>query len=105
MAALVTGARAASAGVVRRPGPGGSLMIVEASHAVPLVQLAITARGGSSTDPHKREGLTNLAAELARRGAGARTREQIDAALDELGATMEVTTDADSVRFEGQVLA
>jgi zinc protease len=80
-------------------------MIVESNHAVPLVQIAIAARGGSSTDPHKREGLSNLAAELARRGAGARTREQIDAALDELGATLEVETDADTVRFEGQVLA
>jgi len=111
MAALMTGARNAAAAAapassaVRRAGPAGSLVIVEPSHGVPLVQVAVTARGGSSTDPHKHEGLTNLAAEVARRGAGERTREQIDGALDELGATLEVQTDADSVRFEGQVLA
>jgi zinc protease len=107
MAALVSATRHASGMTtpVRRPGPAGSLMMVEANHAVPLVQIAVAARGGFATDPHKRDGLTNLAAELARRGAGARTREQLDAALDELGANLDVTTDADSVRFEGQVLA
>jgi zinc protease len=91
--------------VARRPGPAGSLLLVEANHATPLVHLVVAARGGSSTDPHKRDGLTHLAAELARRGAGKRTRAQIDSALDELGATLEVDTDPDSVRFVGQVLA
>jgi zinc protease len=91
--------------VARQPGPAGSLMIVETNHAVPLVYVVLAARGGSSTDPHHRDGLTNLAAELARRGAGSRTRAQIDEALDALGATLDVETDPDSVRFVGQVLA
>ena len=90
--------------VVRRPGPAGSLMIVETNHAVPLVYVTVTARGGYSTDPYRHDGLTNLGAELARRGAGNRSREQLDAALDALGATLEVETDADSVRLVGQVL-
>jgi zinc protease len=91
--------------VVRQSGPAGSLMIVETNHAVPLVYVVLAARGGSSTDPHHRDGLTNLAAELARRGAGSRTRAQLDEALDALGATLDVETDPDSVRFVGQVLA
>jgi len=102
-------ARAAAAAsrppVVRQPGPAGSLMIVETNHAIPLVYVIVAARGGSSTDPHHRDGLTNLAAELARRGAGSRTRAQLDEAIDALGATLEVETDPDSVRFVGQVLA
>jgi zinc protease len=107
MAALTATARdgAGVTAAVRRPGPAGSLMIVESNHAIPLVQIVVAARGGFASDPHRHEGLTNLAAELARRGAGKRTREKIDAALDELGATLEVHTDNDSVRFEGQVLA
>jgi zinc protease len=96
---------AVAVAVVRRAGPAGSLMIVESNHAVPLVHVAVAARGGFASDPRRLDGLTNLAAELARRGAGKRAREQMDAALDELGATLEVTTDADSVRFEGHVLA
>ena len=42
---------------------------------------------------------------MARRGAGGKTREELDAALDALGATLEVETDPDSTRFEGEVLA
>jgi len=106
---MTPSARAAEAAsrpsVVRQAGPAGSLMIVETNHAIPLVYVVVAARGGSSTDPHHRDGLTNLAAELARRGAGGRTRAQIDEALDALGATLDVETDPDSVRFVGQVLA
>jgi predicted Zn-dependent peptidase len=91
--------------VVRRPGPAGSLLIVEPNHTVPLVHVVIASRAGSASDPRHREGLMNLAAEWARRGAGGRTREATDTALDELGATLEVTTGADSTRLEGEVLA
>jgi zinc protease len=90
---------------VRRPGPAGSLTLVETNHAIPLVYVVVATRGGFASDPHRRDGLTNLAAELARRGAGRRRRAQIDSALDELGATLEVETDPDSVRLVGQVLA
>jgi len=34
--------------------------MVETNHALPLVYVVVAARGGSSTDPHKRDGLTNL---------------------------------------------
>jgi zinc protease len=99
-----TGATAAPP-VVRRAGPAGSLLIVESNHTVPLVRVVVAARDGSAADPRHREGLTNLAAEMARRGAGGRTREEVDAALDALGATLEVRTEPDSTRFEGEVLA
>ena len=46
-----------------------------------------------------------MAAEWARRGAGGKSREELDAALDALGATLDVSTFADSTRFEGEVLA
>jgi zinc protease len=111
-AALVVGAGparmatpAAGTGAARRPGPGGSLVIVESNHSVPLVHVVIASRVGSAEDPRHREGLTNLAAEWARHGAGGRTRAQLDEALDALGATLEVHTEPDSTRFEGEVLA
>jgi zinc protease len=68
------------------------------------VHVVIASRSGSAADPRHREGLTNLAAEWARRGAGGKSREQIDDALDALGATLEVATLPDSTRFEGEVL-
>jgi zinc protease len=111
-AALVVGAGparvaapAAGSGAARRPGPGGSLVMVESNHSVPLVHVVIATRAGSAEDPRHREGLTNLAAEWARHGAGGRTRAQLDEALDALGATLEVHTEPDSTRLEGEVLA
>jgi zinc protease len=94
-----------AAAPVRRPGPAGSTLIVESNHTVPLVHVVIASRSGSASDPRHREGLTNLAAEWARRGAGGKSREEIDTALDALGATLDVSTFVDSTRFEGEVLA
>lgn len=94
-----------SGGVVRRAGPSGSLILIESQRAVPLVHVSIASRSGSAADPRRREGLTNLVAEWARRGAGGRSRAELDDALDALGATLEVKTEPDSTRFEGMVLA
>jgi zinc protease len=107
MHATINPAAPAAAGaptVVRRSGPAGSLLIVESNRSIPLVRVVVAARSGSASDPRHREGLTNLAAEMARRGAGGRSREELDAALDALGATLEAQTEADSTRFEGDVL-
>ena len=103
--AAEVGARAASPAVTRAPGPGGSLVIVESNRTVPLVHLVVASRSGSAADPRHREGLTNLAAEMAIRGAGGKTREELDGALDALGATLEIETQPDETRFEGEVLA
>jgi zinc protease len=104
--AVVAGAAGvAGTGVVRRPGPAGSLLIVESNRSVPLVHVLVASRSGSAADPRHREGLTNLAAEWARRGAGGRSREETDVALDRLGATLEVETTPEATNFGGQVLA
>jgi zinc protease len=91
--------------VTRAAGPGGSLLIVESNRTVPLVHVVFASRSGSGSDPRHREGLTNLAAEMALRGAGGKTREELDAAFDALGATFEAHTEIDQTRFEGEVLA
>src|SRR6266540_4780119 len=95
---------AVAAGATRRAGPAGSTLILESNRTVPLVRVIIASRSGSAADPRHREGLTNMAAEWARRGAGGRSREATDAAIDALGATLEVTTEPDSTRFEAEVL-
>ena len=101
--ALVAAPLGARAG--RSQGPAGSLLLVEENHAVPLVHVVVAARTGSAADPRDKDGLANLAGELARRGAAKKSRAEIDTALDALGADLEVRTDPDSLRFEGQVLA
>ena len=104
MAGLGT-ARAAPATPDRRGGPSGSLVVVESNQTLPLVRVVVAVRSGSASDPHKKDGLANLTGEVARRGAARQSREKIDARLDALGATLDVVTDADSLRFEGDVLS
>jgi len=99
-------ARAQAAPAVQsRPGPAGSLVMVETNRALPLVHVVVAVRSGSGWDPHKKEGLAHLAAATARRGAAGQSRAQLDARLDALGASLDVTVDPDSTRFEGDVLA
>jgi len=93
------------AAAVRRPGPAGSTLIVESDRTVPLVHVLVASRSGSASDPRHLEGLTNLAAEWARRGAGGKSREELDAAFDTLGASLDVTTLPDATWFEGEVLS
>ncbi|HSS37556.1 MAG TPA: pitrilysin family protein [Polyangia bacterium] len=104
-AATSAAVAAAGPGAIRRAGPAGSVLIFEEDRSVPIVHVIVASRAGSGADPRHREGLTNLAAEWARHGAGGRTRAQLDEALDALGATLDVRTEPDSTRFEGEVLA
>jgi zinc protease len=92
-------------GATRADGPAGSIVLVDESHVIPIVHVEVVARSGSAGDPRGQEGLLNLAAELARRGAGGRSREAMDNALDALGAHLDVIVDPDSVRLTGYVLA
>ena len=87
------------------PGPAGSLVLVEENHTLPIISVVLAARSGSASDPEKFEGLSNLAAEIARRGAAGKDRAEIDNRLDDLGATLDAIVDSDSARFTGSVLA
>ncbi len=98
-------ATAAPGTTLRAAGPAGSLLLVESHHAVPIVHVVIASRTGAARDPKGKEGLTNLGVELARRGAAGKSRAEIDAALDALGATLDGYADQDSVRLQGHVLA
>jgi len=72
-------------------------VLIEESHAVPLCSVMVMARTGASVEPDGHEGLVRHAAELMRRGAGGRSRAELDATLDELGASIDVVVGADSV--------
>jgi len=86
-------------------GPSGSLLMVEESNTLPVISVVLAARSGSASDPEKFEGLSNLAAEIARRGAAGSDRTELDNKLDDLGANLDAIVDADSARFVGRVLA
>lgn len=93
------------AAIQRLKGPAGSTVLVETNHALPLVYVVVAVRAGSAWDPRKKDGLMNLMGQVARHGAAGLTRNQLDERIDALGATLDVRTDADSVRLEGVVLS
>ncbi|HEY2744826.1 MAG TPA: pitrilysin family protein [Polyangia bacterium] len=88
----------------RVEGPSGSLVLVEENHDLPLVRVQIAVRVGAGDDDAAHDGLTNFASELMGRGAGGRTRAEIDAAFDALGTSLDVGSDYDGVTFEVSVL-
>ena len=75
--------------------------IVEASPDTPLVWFEVGIRGGAAADPVGVEGLHRHAALLARRGAGARQRAELDETLDSLGAALEISLSRDSLSLSG----
>jgi zinc protease len=89
---------------VRVEGPAGSLILVEENHDLPLVRVQAAVRTGAGDDAPGDDGLTNFASELMGRGAGGRTRAEIDAAFDALGTSLDVGSDYDGVTFDFTVL-
>ena len=61
-------------------------VLVEESHDLPLVDIAVVTAYGSAHDPPGKEGLARHTLELMRRGAAGKTRAEIDDAFDGLGA-------------------
>jgi zinc protease len=85
-------------------GPRGSRLVVESTDAVPLTWFQVAIRGGSAGDPEGGDGFTYHMATLARRGAGARTRAQLDEELDLLGTSLTMSVDRDAVKLSGLCL-
>ncbi len=85
-------------------GPRGSRLVVDGQGAVPLVWFQVAIPGGSAGDPPGAAGFTHHMARLARRGAGSRDRHEFDRTLDELGASLTVTTERDAFKLSGLCL-
>ena len=85
-------------------GPARSRLVVESAGEVPTVWFQIAIRGGSAGDPADSDGFTHHMATLARRGAGALTRAQLDEEIDTLGATLSMSVDRDAVTLTGMCL-
>jgi zinc protease len=80
------------------------LILVEENHELPLARAQLTFRVGAADDAPGDDGLCNFATELMARGAGGRTRAEIDAAFDALGTNLDIAAEHDGVTFELTVL-
>lgn len=83
---------------------GGGVGFVESSTAVPLVTIVISVRSGAIADPDGKDGVCRLAARMLRRGAGDLGSQQIEAAIDRLGAELSLDVGPSTVSFHGQVI-
>ncbi len=77
----------------------------EADTSLPMVYLNVAVKAGAAHDPLTQSGIGNFVGEMMLRGTKNRTKAQIDATLDLLGATLNVETRSEAIIFRGRVLA
>lgn len=71
-------------------------LLVAERRKLPLVAVTVVLKGGSARDPRGKAGLADFALELLRRGAAKLGAEQIDEALELMGADLRLETGPDS---------
>lgn len=82
----------------------GMRVLLEESHALPLVDVELTLRTGSVHDPRGREGLTRLAWRMVRMGTRGQRSHELEEAIARLGARLVVETSTSYVRLHGSVI-
>ena len=81
------------------------MIIVESDSSTPLVRFKIHTPMGAVYDPQGFEGLTHLSLALARSGTQDKGREELDMAIDVLGASLDFRCGYHSASLEGSVLS
>ncbi|MFC6633333.1 M16 family metallopeptidase [Microbulbifer taiwanensis] len=75
------------------------------SDEVPTVTFSLVIDGGQLHEQLDRTGVANLTAMLMERGTAKRTPEQLETAIQKLGATIEVSAEEEAIRFDVTTLA
>jgi zinc protease len=79
-------------------------VLVEPSHAIPLVGFTVAFRSGSAYDPVGREGSARVAARMLRRGCDGLSANDIEERIDQLGGELSFDVSASSVALHAQVI-
>jgi zinc protease len=75
----------------------GLHVIVLENHQLPRVALGVTVRRGAASDPVARAGLATYTADVMERGAGDRDALAFAQAVDDVGASFDVSAEWDSI--------
>jgi len=83
----------------------GMTVLIMEQHKVPLVDLRLAFRTGTTSDPAGKEGVAGITAGLLRKGTKKYDALQISEALDSMGASFGAGADADSSMCYAQFMA
>ena len=75
------------------------------SNEVPLVNFELSVEGGQLLETVDRPGVANLLAELLTKGTKSKTPAELEAAIQQLGARIDVYATDNSIRLTGNTLA
>jgi zinc protease len=82
----------------------GLTVLLMEYHKLPLIELRMTTKGGTSYDPTGYDGLASLTAGLLRKGTTTRTATQISEEIDFIGGTLSASTGSDYFVVTSEVL-
>ena len=83
----------------------GMTVVLMEQHKVPLIDMQLTLRTGSASDPMGKEGVASMTASLLRKGTKTMDSLQISEALDSIGARFGAGSGGDSVSCTAQFMA
>lgn len=75
------------------------------NYEVPLVQFQMQVRGGMLLESPEKIGVSNLLANLMTKGTAAKTPEQLETAIESLGASINAYASKESIVISGNTLA
>jgi zinc protease len=85
--------------------PSGLNLIGIENHEVPLVQFQLQLKGGLLLEEESKIGVSNMLAELLTKGTKNKTAEELENAIESLGASINASTDGESIILSGTTLA
>lgn len=85
--------------------PNGLRILVVENHALPIANVSLYVRSGSSSDPEDRLGLAQMTAAVLDKGTATRTAVQIAETVEGVGGSMNAGADQDNVTVTAGVLS
>lgn len=85
--------------------PNGLRIVLVENHRQPVLSLSLSFPAGSSYDPAGKEGASDLVASLLTKGAGSRTADQVSAAIEGVGGSINAGATRDFLTVRTDVLS
>lgn len=82
----------------------GMTVLLEESHAIPLVDVELVIGSGALHDPPGKEGRAWLGARMLRMGTRKLRAEEVDEAIDAMGGTLGIEVGPGTIRLHGAVI-